>query len=285
MKKTLPHEKRDFARKLRSNMTEAEKKLWSALQRRQLGVKFRRQVPIGPYIADFMSHEIRLIVELDNNQPSTSDLARTAFFEAQGLKVVRVLNSDVFNNFEAVRATIRENINGLATTNQSGALSNDANPQSHRGQSATHPRAKQLTHAHEQPLDTVTLSYDDRFRRRITLTGDNGTRFTLDLPKAIQLNEGDQLLLDTGQTIEIRAAAEEVMTVIPNDPGQLARIAWHVGNRHLPCQILPDRLILRWDHVISDMLEKLHCSVTRTQAPFTPEGGAYGHGRIHSHDH
>lgn len=146
-------------------------------------------------------------------------------------------------------------------------------------------RATSLTHSHEPPLDTVTLSYDDRYRRRIVLTGDHGTAFTLDLPKTTQLNEGDRLLLDTGATIEVRAAPEDVMEATPHDPSQLPRIAWHVGNRHLPCQILPDRLVLRWDHVIAEMLEQLHCSVLRKNAPFTPEGGAYGQGRTHSHDH
>ncbi len=146
-------------------------------------------------------------------------------------------------------------------------------------------RATSLTHSHEPPLDTVTLSYDDRYRRRIALTGDNGTAFMLDLPKVTELNHGDQLLLDTGGIIEVRAAPEALMEAVPDAPEQLSRVAWHVGNRHLPCQILSDRMILRWDHVIADMLQKLGCKVTRTEAPFTPEGGAYGQGRTHSHDH
>ncbi len=146
-------------------------------------------------------------------------------------------------------------------------------------------RATSLTHSHEPPLDTVTLTYDDRYRRRIALTGDNGTKFTLDLATATQLNAGDRLLLDTGETIEVRAAPEDVMVATPRDLSQLPRVAWHVGNRHLTCQILPDRLVLKWDHVIAEMLEKLDCTVIRTQAPFTPEGGAYGHGRTHSHAH
>ena len=146
-------------------------------------------------------------------------------------------------------------------------------------------RAISLTHSNEAPVDTVTLSFDDRYRRRIALVGDNGTKFTLDLPKTSQLNAGDRLLLDTGGTIEVLAASEDVMEAKPRDLTQLPRIAWHVGNRHLPCQILTDRLILRWDHVIADMLQKLDCDVTQTNAPFTPEGGAYGHGRTHSHAH
>jgi urease accessory protein len=146
-------------------------------------------------------------------------------------------------------------------------------------------RAISLTHSHEAPVDTVTLSYDDRYRRRIALTGDKGTQFTLDLDKVTQLHEGDRLLLDTGDTIEVRAADEALMRAVPRDPAQLARIAWHVGNRHLPCQILTDGLVLRWDHVIADMLQKLDCDVTPFEGPFTPEGGAYGQGRTHSHAH
>lgn len=146
-------------------------------------------------------------------------------------------------------------------------------------------RANSLTHTHEPPLDTVTLTYDDRYRRRIALIGDKGTHFTLDLSKATQLNNGDRLLLENGQTIEVRAAREDVMEVIPNDPDQLPRVAWHVGNRHLTCQILQDRLILKWDHVISEMLEQMNCQIVRMNAPFTPEGGAYGQGRTHSHEH
>ncbi|MBB5516212.1 urease accessory protein [Rubricella aquisinus] len=146
-------------------------------------------------------------------------------------------------------------------------------------------RATTLTHSHEPPADTVTLTYDDRFRRRIALTGDQGTAFLLDLAEATELRAGDRLLLDDGRTIEVRAAPEDLMRATSPDPHHLIRTAWHVGNRHLPCAIHPDHLILRWDHVIADMLEQLGCTVERIEAPFTPEGGAYGHGRTHSHAH
>lgn len=146
-------------------------------------------------------------------------------------------------------------------------------------------RATSLTHNHDAPRDTVTLAYDDRHRRRMAMTGDQGTAFLLDLPEPTELHHGDRLLLDTGESIEVRAAPEALMEARPNDPTRLPRIAWHVGNRHLPCQILADRLILRRDHVIADMLRQLDCTVTEITAPFTPEGGAYGHGRTHSHAH
>lgn len=146
-------------------------------------------------------------------------------------------------------------------------------------------RATTLTHSHDAPADTVTLTYDDRFRRRIALTGDHGTDFLLDLAEATELRAGDRLLLDDGRTIEVRAAAEDLMRASSPDLHHLIRTAWHVGNRHLPCAIHSDHLILRWDHVIAEMLEQLGCTVARIEAPFTPEGGAYGHGRTHSHAH
>lgn len=145
-------------------------------------------------------------------------------------------------------------------------------------------RAYEVTHSHEAPLDTVTLAYDDRYRRRIALKGDGGTDFLLDLAEACELRAGDRLALEGGGTIEVRAADEALMVAMPA-PGQLARVAWHVGNRHLPCEIKEDRLVLRYDHVIAGMLEQLGCEVARMVGPFTPEGGAYGHGRTHSHEH
>ncbi|NNU80830.1 urease accessory protein UreE [Halovulum dunhuangense] len=133
--------------------------------------------------------------------------------------------------------------------------------------------------------DTVTLSHDDRFRRRMAMTGDAGTRFLLDLPKAAELGAGQGIALEDGRVIGVRAADEDLMEARALDPHHLIRTAWHVGNRHLPCAIHADRLVLRWDHVIAHMLEGLGCTVTRLRGPFTPEGGAYGEGRTQGHDH
>lgn len=134
-------------------------------------------------------------------------------------------------------------------------------------------------------IDTITLGYDDRYRRRMAMTGDGGTVFVLDLAEASELTAGQGLRLEDGRIIGVRAADEDLLVARAEDPHHLIRTAWHVGNRHLPCQILADRLVLRWDHVIAAMLEGLGCAVTRTQGPFTPEGGAYGHGRTHGHSH
>lgn len=146
-------------------------------------------------------------------------------------------------------------------------------------------RAVEVIHSHDAPAGVVTLNYDDRFRRRIALTCDNGLAFLLDLPKVIDLHDGDDLLLLDGRHVRVRAAAEPLMKATSNDPHHLIRIAWHVGNRHLPCEIHPDHLLLRSDHVIADMLTQLGATVETQDAPFNPEGGAYGQGRTHSHDH
>lgn len=139
--------------------------------------------------------------------------------------------------------------------------------------------------AAQTSADTVTLRYDDRHRRRMTMTTDTGQDFLLDLPETTVLRDGDMLLLEDGHAIAVRAAAEPVAEIVARDPHHLIRIAWHLGNRHLPTHILPDRLRIRQDHVIEDMAEKLGARVERKDAPFDPEGGAYGHGATHGHDH
>ncbi len=146
-------------------------------------------------------------------------------------------------------------------------------------------RATRTTHSHDIPAGIVTLNYDDRFRRRIVMTCDNGFEFMLDLPKVIELRDGDDLLLDDGRHVRVRAAAESLMRATATDPHHLIRTAWHVGNRHLPCEIHADHLILRFDHVIAEMLKKLGADVEKLDGPFNPEGGAYGQGRTHSHEH
>ena len=146
-------------------------------------------------------------------------------------------------------------------------------------------RAISISHIHDTPADTVTLVYDDRHRRRMAMTGDNGLAFLLDLPKTTELRHGDDLVLEDGRHIRVIAAPEELMQATCADAQHLARTAWHIGNRHLPCEIHADKLVLRYDHVIADMLEKLGCSIAKLTAPFNPQGGAYGHGRTHGHSH
>lgn len=132
--------------------------------------------------------------------------------------------------------------------------------------------------------DCVTLPYQQRYRRRALLATDMGEQILLDLPEATELRDGDALVLDDGRHIAIRAAAEPLSEVRAIG-ATLARLAWHVGNRHTPCQIEADRLLIQRDHVLEDMLRGLGASVTHVDEPFRPEGGAYGHGRTHAHGH
>ena len=125
---------------------------------------------------------------------------------------------------------------------------------------------------------TATLAYLDRHRRRFRLKDDGGEFFLLDLKEAVQLGDGDGLELEGGGFIAVRAAAEEVVDFECADAAELARIAWHLGNRHLPVQIVGGRLRIRDDHVIVAMVEGLGARAHRLRAPFDPEGGAYAEG-------
>jgi len=126
------------------------------------------------------------------------------------------------------------------------------------------------------------LTYDARFFRRKKLTTTTGWSFVADFEKTVSLSDGDVLKLSDGRLVKITAAPENLLAVSGAD---LSRFAWHIGNRHTPCQIEPTRLLIQNDPVIAHMLSHLGAGVTEVTEPFTPEGGAYGHGRTHAHDH
>jgi len=149
---------------------------------------------------------------------------------------------------------------------------------------AVHNRARW---PQEAAIDSVTLAFVDRHRRRLRLVTDSGTPFLLDLARAQHLADGDGLELDNGAYIRVRAAPEKVIEIEGGgDPADLCRIAWHLGNRHLPVQALEGRLRIRDDHVIGAMVEGLGGKVTRLMAPFDPETGAYaGAEPAPRHDH
>ncbi|MFT7106803.1 MAG: urease accessory protein [Yoonia sp.] len=134
----------------------------------------------------------------------------------------------------------------------------------------------------EGPALNCSLDYDARFLRRKILTSDEGISFLVDLPHTTSLKHGDALVLSDGSRIQIVSAPEPVLKITGTN---LIQLAWHIGNRHTPCQMLPDMLVIRDDPVIGHMLEHLGAELTQTLQPFTPEGGAYGHGRTHSHAH
>lgn len=141
-------------------------------------------------------------------------------------------------------------------------------------------------HWHEAAADTVVLGFDDRHRRRMAMTGTRGLAFLLDLAEAIALRGGDALVLEDGRLVEVVAAPEPLVEIRCADPQHLVRVAWHLGNRHLPTQIAGRGLRIRRDHVIEEMVRGLGARVIEIEAPFDPEGGAYagqGHGHQHAH--
>jgi urease accessory protein len=132
---------------------------------------------------------------------------------------------------------------------------------------------------------SVTLDYDARHRRRFRLVSDDGEEFLLDLPRATVLEDGDGLALSDGGWIGVKAAPERLIEVTASSPHLLLRLAWHLGNRHLPAQIEAHRILIRADHVIAAMLEGLGAQLAPLEAPFTPERGAYAGEHDHSHEH
>jgi urease accessory protein len=149
-------------------------------------------------------------------------------------------------------------------------------------------------HWSQPPADTVVLDFDDRHRRRMAMTGTRGLEFLLDLETAVALRGGDGLVLEDGRLVEVVAAPEPLLEIRGSDPHHLVRVAWHLGNRHLPTQIMAKGLRIRRDHVIEEMVRGLGARVIEIEAPFDPEGGAYAaahasHGHDshehHAHDH
>src|SRR5882757_8644319 len=146
-------------------------------------------------------------------------------------------------------------------------------------------RATQVRPQHrwtQAPADTVVLDFDGRHRRRMAMTGTRGLEFLLDLEHATVLRGGDALVLEDGRLVEVVAAPEPLIEIRGSDPQHLVRVAWHLGNRHLPTQITARGLRIRRDHVIEAMVKGLGARVIEIEAPFDPEGGAYA---ASGHDH
>lgn len=145
------------------------------------------------------------------------------------------------------------------------------------------------------PADTVVLDFDERYRRRVTMAGVGGLEFLLDLAEAALLRGGDGLRLEDGRIVEVLAEPEPLAEIRAADALTLSRIAWHLGNRHLPTELLPKALRIRRDPVIEAMAEGLGARIIALEAPFNPEGGAYvkaetcaephDHSHRHAHDH
>src|SRR6056297_111573 len=137
----------------------------------------------------------------------------------------------------------------------------------------------------EKVVDSVTLDHEGRHRRRVTLTGDGGLAFLLDLDKAVILNDGDALRLDDGQLVRIVAAPQPLLEIRAENPLRLLRLAWHIGNRHTPAEITADAIYIEEDHVLAEMVRGQGGTAARVERPFQPERGAYDHDCGHDHGH
>src|SRR5262249_38630622 len=121
------------------------------------------------------------------------------------------------------------------------------------------------------------LDAQDRHRRRVVFVGEHGATYLLDLPRPARLRDGDGLLLEDGSLVRVKGKAEALVEIRAASADDLARIAWHLGNRHTEVQIAGDRLRVRRDHVLEEMLSGLGASLSYLTAPFDPEAGAYDH--------
>jgi urease accessory protein len=133
--------------------------------------------------------------------------------------------------------------------------------------------------------DRIVLGHDARHCRRVSLTGSNGLAFLIDLPAATRLRGGDALILEDGRLIEVVAAPEEIYEIRCADAQHLARVAWHLGNRHVPVQVLAEALRIRRDHVLAELATQLGAHVVALEAPFEPEAGAYDGAHAHADAH
>ncbi len=132
--------------------------------------------------------------------------------------------------------------------------------------------------------DRVLIDFDRRHRRRFVMQTQAGGEVLIDLPHAVRLRDGDGLQLEDGRIICVIAQPEPLLEIYAHGPAELVRIAWHLGNRHLPVQLLGDRIRIRADHVIADMVHTLGGHAHPIKAPFDPEAGAYAGGHQHHHD-
>ena len=133
-------------------------------------------------------------------------------------------------------------------------------------------------------VDKVSIDYDRRYRRRILLRTDGGNDVMLDLKQAVRLRHGDGLRLEDGGIVQVLARPEKLLEIHAHSDAELVRIAWHLGNRHLPVQLIRDRIRIREDHVIAEMVELLGGHAEAIEAPFDPESGAYAGGHYHHGD-
>jgi urease accessory protein len=137
----------------------------------------------------------------------------------------------------------------------------------------------------DREVGSVVLDFDERFRRRVLLRTTDGAEVHLDLANPVRLRDGDGLGLEDGGVIRVVAKPETLLEITAASFHELARLAWHLGNRHLPVQFCGERMRIRADHVIAGMVLGLGATITELQAPFDPEAGAYAPSGEHRHGH
>jgi urease accessory protein len=135
----------------------------------------------------------------------------------------------------------------------------------------------------DRVVETVTLDHEGRHRRRVTLVGDGGLEFVLDLENATALKDGDALKLEDGRLVQVKAAPQKLLEIRAENPLRLMRMAYHVGNRHVSAEITLDAIYIEDDHVLAEMARGQGCKVTAVMRGFAPEGGAYEHDCGHDH--
>ena len=266
---------------MRREPTEAEKRLWSILRDRQLaGAHFRRQHPIPPYVADFACVDAQA-GRRGRRRPARRrrDAARDAYLERHGWRVLRFWNNEVLTNLEGVAQQIATRCSAPTPTLPAAreraldALPPGAGQGRGGGCSRAPPPSPPTAPPPPPSPSPTTTATAAACASPPTPAGPSSSTS----PRPACCATATSSLLDDGRLVLVRAAPEAVLDIQAADALALARIAWHLGNRHTPTQILPGALRIRADHVLEHLLtDHLGATVTHATAPFDPEGGAYG---------
>lgn len=137
----------------------------------------------------------------------------------------------------------------------------------------------------ERVVDTLVLAHAARSPGRAEFTGEGGLAFTLDLPRASTLDEGDALRLEDGRLVQVKAAPERLFEVTAATPARLARIAWHLGGRHVATEFAAETLYVAHDPALRELLRGSGATVAEVDRPFRPEQGTGDAHRHDGHDH
>ena len=271
----IDHSLRDKARQPRREPTEAEKRLWSILRDRQLdGAHFRRQHPIPPYVADFACVDARLVVEVDSGQHADRAATPTATptLQRHGWRVLRFAINELMSDLDGVARQITEaSCRRVAGAEPRPAAEQALAPPRHRHRPPTAPPPP------PSPLPTTTATAAACASPPTPAGPSSSTS-----PRPASCATATSSPSTTAASSWSAPRPKPCSTSRAADALALARIAWHLGNRHTPTQILPGALRIRADHVLEHLLtDHLGATVTRATAPFDPEGGAYGHGHEH----